>query len=216
MPDVLTAIDEQTQFSNGEHSRNNGLQSGNAGLLSLRDISARLETDYGRLRRLADAPGIGELLGAVDVPGAKGVRYAPRAVEVFRRLIRASDAKQLTPGTATAWLKLNEEREAEDAIAGKPQLSNSANDAESPAGTDLMFSGFAPAAQPSSVDIVAVAQAQGRAQGLAGAERVLTAQEAAEVLSISPALLRKTVPTWKRFGNSSRGDRWLLSDLVSR
>lgn len=66
------------------------------------------------------------------------------------------------------------------------------------------------------VDPVAVAEAQGRAQGLAQAERVLTAKEAAEVLSISVPMLRKTVPAWKRFGKSAQGDRWLLSDLLRK
>jgi hypothetical protein len=45
-------------------------------------------------------------------------------------------------------------------------------------------------------------------------EQVLTAQEAADVLKISVRLLRKTVKPWKRFGNSTAGDRWLFSDLL--
>lgn len=63
-------------------------------------------------------------------------------------------------------------------------------------------------------DALAVAEAQGRAQGLAQSERVLTAAEAAEVLSVSVRQLRETVKPFRRFGRSARGDRWLLSDLL--
>jgi hypothetical protein len=45
-------------------------------------------------------------------------------------------------------------------------------------------------------------------------ERVLTANEAAELLRISPRMLRRGVPPWRRFGRSPSGDRWLLSDLL--
>ena len=63
---------------------------------------------------------------------------------------------------------------------------------------------------------IAVAEAQGRAHGLALSERVLTAKEAADVLSISTIMLRKTVPAWKRFGKDASGDRWLLSELLKK
>ena len=65
-------------------------------------------------------------------------------------------------------------------------------------------------------DSIAVAEAQGRAQGLAQSERVLTAKEAADVLSVSVRQLRRTVKPYRRFGNSPTGDRWLLSDLLRR
>ena len=60
-----------------------------------------------------------------------------------------------------------------------------------------------------------VAAVQGRAQGLAMTEKVLTAKEAAEILHISTRMLRKTVKPFRRFGESANGDRWLLSDLLS-
>ena len=60
-----------------------------------------------------------------------------------------------------------------------------------------------------------VAAVQGRAQGLAMTEKVLTAKEAAAVLHISTRLLRKTVKPFRRFGESANGDRWLLSNLLS-
>ena len=202
---------------NSPASLPDGIRTRNDGLLSLKDIAARLDPDadpvqfYGRLRRLADAPGIGEYLGAVKVPGAKGVRYEPRAAQVFGRLIAASDESAVTPATAVAWLKASdmvgreEGRAAEtpsdlvigekNAIAGKTQSRNST--------------------QSNNLDPVAAFAAQGRAQGLAMTERVLTAKEAAEIARISPALLRKSIAPWRRFGSSPRGDRWLLSQLLS-
>lgn len=62
---------------------------------------------------------------------------------------------------------------------------------------------------------VALAEAQGRAHGLAMQERVMTAQEAADYLHISVRLLRRTIKPYRRFGISSSGDRWRLSDLLS-
>jgi hypothetical protein len=67
-------------------------------------------------------------------------------------------------------------------------------------------------AQPATLEAYA---AQGRAQGLAMTERVLTAHECAAVLQLSVSLFRQTVKPWKRFGNSPRGDRWLLSQILS-
>lgn len=63
-------------------------------------------------------------------------------------------------------------------------------------------------------DPLAFAEAQGRAQGLALRERVLTARQAASVLGISTRMLRRTIPAWRRFGRQSIGDRWLLSHLL--
>lgn len=57
-------------------------------------------------------------------------------------------------------------------------------------------------------------EAQGRAQGLAAQERILTAKEAAEVLRISARTLRKHFPAWRRIGTTASGDRWRLSDLL--
>ena len=62
---------------------------------------------------------------------------------------------------------------------------------------------------------VTLAEAQGRAHGLAMQERVLTAQESADYLYISVRLLRRTIAPYRRFGNSPSGDRWRLSDLLS-
>lgn len=66
-----------------------------------------------------------------------------------------------------------------------------------------------------SVEIqVRLSEVQGRAQGLAQAEQVLNAKEASSKLGISVSMLRKTIPAWRRFGNSPRGDRWRSSDLL--
>lgn len=64
------------------------------------------------------------------------------------------------------------------------------------------------------VPVMAIAEAQGRAQGLAQSERVLTAKEAADLLHISVRMLRRTAKPYRRFGNSIQGDRYLLSDLL--
>jgi hypothetical protein len=73
-----------------------------------------------------------------------------------------------------------------------------------------------PSVLDGAVNPLAVAEAQGRAHGLAMSEKVLTAREAAEMLHISPRMLRRCVRPWKRFGDSPAGDRWLLSDLLHR
>jgi len=52
-----------------------------------------------------------------------------------------------------------------------------------------------------------------RAIDIALQEQVLTAQEAAAILKVSPCLLRRTIKPWRRFGARPCGDRWLLSDL---
>jgi putative DNA primase/helicase len=66
-----------------------------------------------------------------------------------------------------------------------------------------------------TADLVLFAACQGRAEGMAKREEVLTAHEAAEILKISPRLLRRTFQPWRRFGNSPRGDRWLLSQILA-
>ncbi len=67
---------------------------------------------------------------------------------------------------------------------------------------------------PNPPSLAEIARIQGRAQGLAMTERVLTPGEAAAFLRISVRLLRKSVPPFRRFGSSPAGDRWRLSDLV--
>lgn len=67
---------------------------------------------------------------------------------------------------------------------------------------------------PGVHDPLRLAAVQGRAQGMALREQVLTAGEAAALLKVSARLLRKTVRPWRRFGSTPAGDRWLLSDLM--
>ncbi|MDX1934160.1 MAG: hypothetical protein SFU56_16285 [Capsulimonadales bacterium] len=67
-----------------------------------------------------------------------------------------------------------------------------------------------------NVNPIVFAEQMGRAEGLAQREAVLNAREAAHLLKISPKLLRRTVKPWRRFGGSPAGDRWLLSDLLSK
>ncbi len=63
-------------------------------------------------------------------------------------------------------------------------------------------------------DPLRLAREQGRAQGLAMTERVLTARQAADVLQLSVRQLRQTVKPYRRFGRSAAADRWRLSDLL--
>jgi hypothetical protein len=67
-----------------------------------------------------------------------------------------------------------------------------------------------------TVNPIIFAEQMGRAEGLAQRETVLNAREAAHLLKISPKLLRRTIKPWRRFGGSAAGDRWLLSDLLSK
>ena len=63
-----------------------------------------------------------------------------------------------------------------------------------------------------------IAAAQGRAQGLAMTEEILTAKQGAALLSVSVSLFRKTEAVRRlavRFGTSASGDRWRKSDLLS-
>jgi hypothetical protein len=64
------------------------------------------------------------------------------------------------------------------------------------------------------VDPLVLAERKGRAEGLAMREVVLNAREAAELLKVSPRMLRRTIKPWRRFGASASGDRWLLSQLL--
>jgi len=63
-------------------------------------------------------------------------------------------------------------------------------------------------------DPLVLAERKGRAEGLAMREVVLNAREAAELLKVSPRMLRRTIKPWRRFGASASGDRWLLSQLL--
>jgi len=118
------AITEKLDFGNlevgtdslaGIVDNNEALPSNNnEGLLSLKDIEARTGGDnYSKLMRFANQPGIGELLGAVKVTGAKGVRYQPWAVGVFQRLLAAQEAGAVTQSTAVSWLRANDARPSE-------------------------------------------------------------------------------------------------------
>jgi hypothetical protein len=73
-----------------------------------------------------------------------------------------------------------------------------------------------PVSTGDAVNPMVFAEQMGRAEGLAQRETVLNAREAANLLKISPRLLRRTIRPWRRFGGSPSGDRWLLSDLLSK
>ena len=196
-----------------------GIQVKNDGLLSLKDIEVRLDANYSRLQRLANAPGIGEHLGAVKVPGAKGVRYEPRALGVFRRLLAASDANAVTPATATAWLEANREASlsaSREAVPIEPAETAIIEKLVSGHSADLTTRGLAAIFSP----MVSVLQEvrdllhdfrTGRAQiappALPAPDRLLTAEQAAELLACHPR-------TVSRYVKSVRPHTWRESDCL--
>lgn len=70
-------------------------------------------------------------------------------------------------------------------------------------------------ASPPPADPLELAAAAGRAQGLAQDDAVMDAAAAAAFLGVSTAMLRKSVPAYRRFGKGARGDRWRKSDLLA-
>ncbi len=72
-----------------------------------------------------------------------------------------------------------------------------------------------PGGDSKTADPMEIAAAQGRAQGLASADEVMTAKEGAAFLRLSVRQFRRSFKVWKRFGESSRGDRYLKSQILS-
>ncbi len=193
------------------------------GLLPLTDIALRLDVHYSRLRRLAEAPGVGEIVGARSVPGAKGVRYEPRSVETFRRLVQASNENVVTPATAAGWLRAQEDFAVTEPllpadaemievraiaeqrrIAEKPTSDNSAG----PANIGGLMTLLAPlAALPAALrelaaSIHAPRPLQPTPQVPPTPDRLLTAEQAAELLACHPRSVSRYVTpvrhrTWK-------------------
>jgi hypothetical protein len=76
-------------------------------LLSLTDMARNLGVSYDRLR------GFVEALGADLHPmrgRGKGFRYLPETQDTLQALLEAQDRGEVTPRTATAWLKTHPER----------------------------------------------------------------------------------------------------------
>ena len=165
-------------------------------LLTLKDLSERLGVTYGRLRGFAEVPGVAAYVGAVAVPGVKGVRYLPEAEAQFRRLIAAQNQGLVTPRTAKAHL----ERllDAPGAIAERGQLSN-AEGAEA----------VAVLQQSSARDLAAILDRLVSAQERAGAapdDRLVGREEAAGMLACSPRSVG-------RYVRPVRAGVWRRSDL---
>jgi len=210
------------------------------GLLSLTDIALRLDVHYSRLRRLAEAPGVGEILGARNVPGAKGVRYEPRSVETFRRLVQASNENAVTPATAAGWLRAQEDSPVAEAplpadagmiqttaiaeqrgIAGKPTSGNSTGQG----GMSGLMMLLAPlAGLPAAMHDFAAAVREFRAGRPQGAgilqdapvaplpDRLLTAEQAAEILACHPrSVSRYVAPVRHRTWKESDVQRYIQS-----
>ncbi len=168
--------------------------------LTLRQIVEALgargvEIGYTTLSEMVGTEDIAEQLGVSG--GGNKKAFPPAAVEVLATFLPAYRSAKgklpQAPGMLRAFLGR--------AMAGGASTSSTA------------ITEFRRNSETVSIEM---AEAQGRAQGLAAGERVLTAQEAAEYLRISKRLLRKSVPPWKRFGSAPGGDRWLLSEIVSR
>ena len=152
------------------------------------------------------------------MPGAKGVRYEPRAAEAFRRLIAASDAKALTPATAAAWLTAQDAKVldrsgdapegSETAIVGKPQSGNSLT-------SEIAARSLAGVLSPILAPVVSIMQEvrdllRGRNALEAPApppDRLLNADEAAALLACS----RRSV---SRYVAPVLPHKWKESDIL--
>ena len=173
------------------------LQSNADDLLTLKELSERLGVTYGRLRGFAEVPGVAAYVGAVAVPGVKGVRYLPEAEAQFRRLIAAQDQGLVTPRTAKAHL----ERLLDSplpAIAERQQPSNAG------AGGAIAL-----LQQPSAHDIAAILDRLVAAQERAAPppdDRLVGRDEAAGMLACSARSVG-------RYVRPVRAGVWRLSDL---
>lgn len=169
--------------------------------LTVRELSEALkqrgvEISYSSLSELLNTDDIAEQLRIQG--GGNARRILPDVVEVLAAFLpQYRSAKARLPQAASmlrAFLSLADGTNSETgtALAPVPQF----------AGTLV------------PVDPVRLAREQGRAQGLAMNERVLTAKQAAELLQISVRQLRQTVKPYRRFGKGATADRWLLSKLL--
>jgi hypothetical protein len=171
-----------------------------ADALALRDV----KLSYSSLSELLNTDDIAEQLGVQG--GGNARKILPGVVDILADFWPQFKAnKGRLPQAARmlkAYLQLRQDSSSE-ALVPVP-----------PPGSLVPVQQFAhtPEPQPNPMEIAAV---QGRAQGLAMTEKVLTASEAAEHLKISVRLLRKSIPAYRRFGKQASGDRWLLSQLVA-
>lgn len=167
-------------------------QSDNDALLTLKALAEQLGVGYSRLRGFADAPGMSAFLGAVNVPGVKGVRYPPSAEADFRYLIDAQDRGLVTPKTAAAFLRNRTEEPmgSRNAIVALPQGSNGM------AGGDIVpmpQSGNAAGELLAALEALTAALKQ-QTKAAAPADRALTREEAARLLACSPRAVGRYVP----------------------
>lgn len=173
------------------------------GFLTLQQIAERLEVKYGRLRGFAEAEGVRGHVGAQDVPGVKGVRYPAEAVALFRNLIEAQDAGLVTPKTAAAWLS---RLRAEPGDAPLLQSDTAALiPLARPTGTAIV-----PTSQSDNGTLTALLDRLVRAQESQPAppeDRLLMAEEAAELLACSPRSVG-------RFVKPVRRGVWRRSDIL--
>ena len=222
-----TGIAEKPQLDNQEFGDAKLPLNNNEGLLSLKDIEARTGgNNYSKLVRFANQGGIAELVGAVNVTGAKGVRYEPWAAGVFQRLLTASDAGAVTPSTAVAWLKANEARSNNEARSSEPPITEIAKSGNLPVmaeGTnrslalilgpvvsimqevrDLLHDFRSGKAQTNTAQLAAPATP---VPDRLLQDRLLTAEEAAALLACSPrSVSRHVAPVLPR--------KWRESDVL--
>lgn len=182
---------ETTDIAPLQQSRNDEQPSGD--LLTLKEISERLGVAYGRLRGFAETPGVAEYVGAVNVPGVKGVRYPAEAEGQFARLVQAQDAGLVTPKTARAFL-------ASSSVVPLQQLSND-GDGGSIVPLRQSGNGDAVAAMERLSDMLA-------ARLPMPADRLVDRMEAAQLLACKPGAVGRYVRPVRR-------GAWRHSDVQS-
>jgi len=151
----------------------------------------RVEISYSSLSKLIQVGDIAEQLGING--GRDGRHFPPGAVDDLANFLPQYRAAKGTSSQAPDMLRSCLAR-ARALTVPVRQLAQTGE----------------PVANP-----IAVAEAQGRAQGWTlGLERSMTANEAAAYLQIGVRTLRKYVKPYIRLGSGPSGDRWRLSDLL--
>ena len=171
------------QFAQSPNASQNGVISQLAqlpnDLLNLKEIAVRLGVTYDRLLGFANAPGVKELIGAVSVPGVKGVRYTSESEQLFSMLLAEQDQGLVQPASAAEFLSRTR------ALRENGQL------AQSPNASQMGVNG-----QLGNFPIEALAEVLARAvQRIAPPpeDRLITAQEAADLLCCKPRSVKRFV-----------------------
>lgn len=174
--------------------------------LSMRDVLAELnarsvDISYDSLSDLVKAGDISEQLSVTGTGARK--EFAPVVVDII----------------AEFWPQY---RQAKGRLPQAPDMLRSflSTRRTRTTGTELVpitsnGNALAPLPQADAPTPVQIAEAEGRARGLAEGDSVMNAHDAAEFLGVGVRKLRKYVPASFRLGNSPSDDRWYKSALLS-